>query len=98
MPFISTDNELVLVLPIIFVFTIIAVFIARIFLSPKTRPLMLQYEGVVAPYFGLPAVLFSLSAALMATSIWENYDIAANAIKAESQGLSEIISLASTLS
>ena len=58
---------------------------------------MLQYEGVVAPYFGLPAVLFSLSAALMATSIWENYNIAAKAIKAESQGLIEIISLASTI-
>jgi hypothetical protein len=42
-------------------------------------------------------VLFSLSAALMATSIWENYNIAAKAIKAESQGLIEIISLASTI-
>ena len=58
---------------------------------------MLQYEGVVAPLSGLPAVLFSLSAALMATSIWENYNIAAKAIKAESQGLIEIISLASTI-
>ena len=97
MPFISTDNEIVLILPIIFVFTIIAVIITRIFLSQKTRPLMLECEGVVAPYFGLPAVLFSLSAALMATSIWENYNIAAKAIKAESQGLIEIISLASTI-
>jgi len=97
MPFISTNNEIALILLIIFVFTIIAVIITRIFLSQITRPLMLQYEGVVAPYFGLPAVLFSLSAALMATSIWENYNIAAKAIKAESQGLSEIISLASTL-
>ena len=97
MPFISTNNEIALILLIIFVFTIIAVIITRIFLSQKTRPLMLQYEGVVAPYFGLPAVLFSLSAALMATSIWENYNIAAKAIKAESQGLIEIISLASTI-
>ena len=97
MPFISTDNEIALILLIIFVFTIIAVIITCIFLSQKTRPLMLQYEGVVVPFFGLPAVLFSLSAALMATSIWENYNIAAKAIKAESQGLIEIISLASTL-
>lgn len=97
MPFISTNNEIALILLIIFVFTIIAVIITRIFLYQKTRPLMLQYEGVVAPYFGLPAVLFSLSAALMATSIWENYNIAAKAIKAESQGLIEIISLASTI-
>ena len=57
MPFISTNNEIALILLIIFVFTIIAVIITRIFLSQKTRPLMLQYEGVVAPYFGLPAVL-----------------------------------------
>ena len=97
MPFISTNNEIALILLIIFVFTIIAVIITRIFLSQKTRPLMLQYEGVVVPFFGLPAVLFSLSAALMATSIWENYNIAAKAIKAESQGLIEIISLASTI-
>ena len=32
-----------------------------------------------------------------ATSIWENYNIAAKAIKAESQGLIQIISLASTI-
>ena len=36
MPFISTDNEIALILPIIFVFTIIAVIITRIFLSQKT--------------------------------------------------------------
>ncbi len=97
MPFISTNNEVAMILLIIFVFTIIAVIITRIFLSQKTRPLMLQYKGVAVPFFGLPAVLFSLSAALMATSIWENYNMAEKAIKAESQGLSEIISLASTL-
>ena len=58
---------------------------------------MLQYEGIVAPFFGLPAVLFSLSTALMGSSIWENYNIASQAIKTESQGLIQIISLASTI-
>ena len=94
---INADDEIELVLFIIFVFIAIAVIITSIFLSPKTRPLMLQYEGVVAPTAGLPAVLFSLLSALMGTSIWENYNAASQAIKAESQGLIQIISLASTL-
>ena len=93
---INADDEIELVLFIIFVFIAIAVIITSIFLSAKTRPLMLQYEGVVAPTAGLPAVLFSLLSAL-GTSIWENYNVASQAIKAESQGLIQIISLASTL-
>jgi hypothetical protein len=97
MPNINADDEITLVLIIIFVFSAIAVIISSIFLSPKTRPLMLQYEGVVAPFFGLPAVLFSLLSALMGTSIWENYNVAAQAIKNESQGLIQIISLADTV-
>jgi hypothetical protein len=97
MPNINADDEITLVLIIIFVFSDIAVIISSIFLSPKTRPLMLQYEGVVAPFFGLPAVLFSLLSALMGTSIWENYNVASQAIKTESQGLIQIISLASTI-
>jgi hypothetical protein len=97
MPNINADDEITLVLFIIFVFIAIAVMITSIFLSSKTRPLMLQCEGVVAPFFGLPAVLFSLSIALMGTSIWENYNVASQAIKTESQGLIQIISLASTI-
>jgi hypothetical protein len=97
MPNINADDEITLVLIIIFVFSAIAVIISSIFLSSKTRPLMLQYEGVVAPFFGLPAVLFSLLSALMGTSIWENYNVAAQAIKSESQGLIQIISLADTV-
>ena len=81
---INADDEITLVLLVIFVIITIAVIITRIFLSPKTRPLMLQYEGIVAPFFGLPAVLFSLSTALMGSSIWENYNIASQAIKTES--------------
>ena len=97
MPNINADDEITLVLIVIFVFIAIAVIISSIFLSPKTRPLMLQYEGVVAPFFGLPAILFSLLSALMGTSIWENYNVAAQAIKSESQGLIQIISLADTI-
>lgn len=93
----SVDNEIGLVLLLIAVFSSIGVIITRIFLAPSNRSAMLQYDGVVAPFFGLPAVLFSLTAALMATSIWENYNVASKAIKNESQGLMEIISLANTI-
>lgn len=96
MPDINADNEIALILFIISAFTAIAVVITRVFLSQKNRPLMLQYEGM-APFFGLPAVLFYLSAALMANSIWENYNIASKAIKAESQGLMQIICLTSAI-
>lgn len=94
---INVDQEIGLIVLIIAAFGIIGLIIARIFLAPSTRPTMLQYEGVVAPFFGLPAVLFSLTAALMATSIWENYNVASKAIKNESQGLMGMISLANTI-
>ncbi len=93
----SIDYEIGLILLIIVAFSIIGLIITRIFLASSTRPAMLQYEGVVAPFFGLPAVLFSLTAALMATSIWENYNVATKAIKNESQGLMNMISLANTI-
>lgn len=93
----NADDEIASFLIIIFVIIAIAVIITSIFLSPKTRPLMLQCEGVVAPFFGLPAVLFALLSALMGSSIWENYSIASQAIKTESQGLIQIISLASMI-
>ena len=93
----SVDYEIGLIALIITAFSIIGLIIVRIFLAPSTRPAMLQYDGVVAPFFGLPAVLFSLTAALMATSIWENYNVASKAIKNESQGLIDMISLANTI-
>lgn len=93
----SVDDEIGLILSLVTIFAVIGVIIARIFIAPSTRPVMLQYEGVVAPFFGLPAVLFSLTAALMATSVWENYNIASKAIKNESQGLLDIISLVNTI-
>jgi len=93
----NDDYELGVILLLIVAFSIIGLIITRIFLAPSTRPAMLQYDGVVAPFFGLPAVLFSLTAALMATSIWENYNVASKAIKNESQGLMDIISLAGAI-
>ncbi len=41
--------------------------------------------------------MFSLTAALLATSIWDNYSTATKAIKNESQGILNIISLANSI-
>jgi hypothetical protein len=49
------------------------------------------------PFFSLPAVLFSLTAALLATSIWDNYSVATRAIKNESQNILSIISPANSV-
>ncbi|QWE10200.1 DUF4239 domain-containing protein [Polynucleobacter sp. es-EL-1] len=78
-------------------FTFSAVLIAWFFVSPSKRKLAEPLEGVVAPFFSLPAVLFSLIAALLATSVWENYTIATKAIRSESQSIMTIISLANSI-
>ena len=57
----------------------------------------MQCDGVVGPFFGLPAVLFSLTTALNATSLWENYAAATKAVRTESQSLMTIISLAESI-
>jgi hypothetical protein len=90
-------NEATFALLIAAFFAAIAAIISWVFLSPRTRPLVLPFEGVVAPFFGLPAVLFSLTAALFASSIWENYNSASRAVRNESQGIANLISLADSI-
>ncbi len=90
---ITADNEILLVLVITIFFILNGLLITLFFLSSSKRQLIMQYEGFVAPFFSLPAVLFSLIAALLASSIWENYSLASKAIKNESQGLIDIINL-----
>ncbi len=93
----DSNLEIYIVLTIIISFIICGAFISWLFLSSKTRALVLPYEGVVGPFFGIPAVLFSLTAALFATSIWENYNSASRAIRTESQGILNIITLAENI-
>ena len=78
-------------------FTSLSTLITWLVIRPKNKHLIEQYEGIVAPFFSLPAVLFSLTAALLATSVWDNYSIATKAIKSESQGILNIISLANSI-
>jgi hypothetical protein len=93
----NEQNELQLLLMIIIAFIAIAVLISFIFIHPRMRSQILAFDGVVGPFFGIPAVLFSLMAALFATTIWDNYNIGARAIRTESQGLINLISLANTI-
>ena len=90
-------TELSLILGLCIGFISLSALITWLFVSPKTKQIVGQYEGVVAPFFSLPAVLFSLTAALLATSVWDNYSIATKAIKSESQGILNIISLANSI-
>lgn len=91
------QNDASLILALIIGFTCVSTLIVLIFISQKFKPTLIQFEGVVAPFFSLPAVLFSLTAALLATSIWDNYSVAIKAIKNESQGILNIISLANSV-
>lgn len=90
-------TELSLILALCIGFIGLSTIIAVLFVSPKTKSLLERYEGVVAPFFSLPAVLFSLTAALLATSVWDNYSVATKAIKNESQSILSVISLANSV-
>ena len=97
MPNLFFKTELSLILGLCIGFISLSALITWLFVSPKTKQMVGQYEGVVAPFFSLPAVLFSLTAALLATSIWDNYSVATRAIKNESQSILSIISLANSV-
>lgn len=94
---IADTYEFLMILTIVFFFIAVASVITWIFIRPAGRATILSFEGIVGPFFGLPAVLFSLTAALMATSLWENYNMANKSVRTESQGIGSIIDLASAI-
>lgn len=94
-PFFQNDTNLIIA--IIIEFVCISSLIVLIFVSQRFRPAIMQYDGIVAPFFSLPAVLFSLTAALLATSMWDNYSIAIKATKTESQAILDVINLSSSV-
>jgi hypothetical protein len=94
---IADNYEFLMILAIVSFFIAIGSLITWIFTRPSGRASILRFEGVVGPFFGLPGVLFSLSAALMATSLWENYDVANKSVRTESQGIGSIIDLSQTI-
>jgi hypothetical protein len=93
----AEDHEWLMVASIVFFYTSVAYAITWLLVSKQTRSFFQRYEGVVPPFLSLPAVLFSLTVALMATSIWENYSLANKSVRSESLGLETIIELAETV-
>jgi len=90
-------NDLTLLTALVLGFVFVAGFISWLFVFSSHRSLIHKDEHVLAPIFSLPAILFSLTAALLATSVWDNYSVANKAIKSESQSILNIISLANSV-
>lgn len=94
----AEDYENLMILALIAFFAGVAALISWAFTRPASRGLAHSIEGIVPPFIGLPAVLFSLTAALMATSLWENYNVAIKAVRSESQAIATIIELSDSVS
>ena len=94
---ITQDFELAMLGIIVFFFAGIALFISWLFVSVKTRPFAQTYEGIVPTLLGLPAILFSLTVALLASSVWETYNMANKSVRNEALGLATIMDLAQTI-
>lgn len=92
----AEDHELLMVVSIILFFTTVAFGITWVFTVVQKRPMIQRFDGVVPTFLGLPSVLFSLTVALMATSIWENYSLANKSVRSESIALGTIVELAET--
>ena len=85
---IANYNEFFVIFFIIFFFVFTGIFLRWICVYQPTRNFFGYCESIVPTLIGVPAVMFSLTAALMASSLWENYSSASKAIRNESQGLS----------
>lgn len=94
---IANHYEFLMILAIVSFFIFVGGLITWVFIHPSGRATILKFEGVVGPFFSLPGVLFSLTAALMATSLWENYNVANKSVRTESQGLGSIIDLSQAI-
>jgi hypothetical protein len=90
------QSELLAILILVGLFSTISILIVWRLKNPKKNSYFHDLNGLAAPIFSIPAVLFSLTIALMASSIWENYTIATKAIRSESQAIMNIMSLTST--
>lgn len=94
---IAEDFEFTMIGLIILFFMGVAVLLSWFFLSSTTRRSAQEFAGIVPTLIGLPAILFSLTVALLASSIWENYNMANKSIRNEALGLATVIDLAQTI-
>ena len=77
-------------------FAVAALLIHRLCFSDSTRGRSSSFTGVVAPFFGSVAVLFSLLTGFLANDVWDRNRQASRTVLAERDGLLAIhaISLA----
>lgn len=92
----AEEYELFMVSAIILFFACTAIGITWFFNAIQTRSSVERFNGVTTTFLGLPSVLFSLTVALMASSLWENYSMANKSVRTESIALQTIIELAET--
>jgi hypothetical protein len=98
MPINITEHfELTMIGMIVLFFIGIASFLSWFFVSAKARSFSQQYEGIVPTLIGLPAILFSLTVALLASSVWETYNMANKSVRSEALGLATIMDLAQNI-
>jgi hypothetical protein len=94
---IAEDFELILIGLIAIFFIGVALLLTWFFVSAKTRSFSQKYEGIVPALLGLPAILFSLTVALLASQVWETYNTANKSLRNEVSGLATIMDLAQTI-
>ena len=94
---ITKDFELSMIGIIVLFFIVVASLLSWFFVSAKTRSFSQTFEGVVPTLLGLPAILFSLTVALLASSVWETYNMANKSVRNEALGLATIMDLAQTI-
>jgi hypothetical protein len=96
MQIVDYQDDILVVSAIYLGFAGLAILITWLFTKPSCRSYFQQYEGLNAAFLGLPALVFSMTTALVATTVWDNYSISNKAIKEESQGILNIMSLANS--
>ena len=94
---IKEDFEFAMIGMIALFFVGVALLLSWFFVSAKTRSFSQKYEGIAPTLLGLPAILFSLTVALLASSVWETYTMANKSVRNEALGLATIMDLAQTI-
>lgn len=78
-----TSHQVLIMLGVVVFFTFSGFGIHYLFFVAPTKRFFSDVEGIAPPFITLPAIIFSLTAALMASSLWENYSNASKAVRNE---------------
>lgn len=91
------NHEFLIILSVILFFVAVGGMIVWVSLSSFCKNVVLNLEGIVPPFVTFPAILFSLSATLTATTLWENYAAAIRSVQTESQGIATILDISAAV-